>query len=593
MLPDADDHIPEELPSQKVYKKLKNQECYSNHAGSYKGKRGQLETDRNIKPYAQKIADAWCNILRDEYREKLGTEPCKFLYWYIGSALPATSGGIQFFSLLNKIYTTLSPEIYKYKCYIAYSDNISKSLFNNWKIVYDYWYDYENIKGKLLGSGTPNKEAYCKRVREATSAYTEVQTHCDSHGSTKYCQEFRSKYKKCIVDQSLETKCEEALETEDPAVAKGTVQTQVKLTKANLEVLPSYVQYYRGFIKTLDYCTYCPFPRVKIRDAIKTYFHDEKYATVVAKALCYASSKIQDAESYKDVGCKFFNFWLQDKFSEKLKKGDDGTSFSTLVEAINKELSGIDSKHRCEINDLNTTTSTSGGGVSFQHKKTLFEFLTDHEKIMNPFGSPMTSDMKCDKKYKKHLEDIVSAYNEVHTKCGKSTDTCHSEFKEVFQKNDNNSTLTLECQLVTESGEDVESEGEDKFPSSAFNELSDDQTVTCNEQWRRALESPQLLRESGAGITPIAVSSAAAALIGLPALAYYFYKYKSFVLRKHNHTGGGMSGSKREGREKRSLRRIFNTFSNGDDSSTEYDSTTEYTTDDSTTLYSIPYTSSR
>ncbi|ANQ08116.1 KIR protein [Plasmodium coatneyi] len=88
----------------------------------------------------------------------------------------------------------------------------------------------------------------------------------------------------------------------------------------------------------------------------------------------------------------------------------------------------------------------------------------------------------------------------------------------------------------------------------------------------------------GSAVIPGAVSGALAA-VGLPALAYFFYKYKShlflFSLKGNNHSGNG-----RMSRRKRSLRREFNDFE-GEDDSTEYDLATEYSSE-----YSIPYTSS-
>ncbi|ANQ07820.1 Variable surface protein Vir7-like protein [Plasmodium coatneyi] len=77
----------------------------------------------------------------------------------------------------------------------------------------------------------------------------------------------------------------------------------------------------------------------------------------------------------------------------------------------------------------------------------------------------------------------------------------------------------------------------------------------------------------GNSVVPAAVSSGLVA-VALPTLAYFFYKYKPFFLRKHNHSANG--------RRKRSLRREFNEFDDDDDISTTINSSE----------YSIPYTSS-
>ncbi|ANQ08479.1 Variable surface protein Vir7-like [Plasmodium coatneyi] len=80
------------------------------------------------------------------------------------------------------------------------------------------------------------------------------------------------------------------------------------------------------------------------------------------------------------------------------------------------------------------------------------------------------------------------------------------------------------------------------------------------------------------GVVP-AVTGALAA-VGLPALAYFFYKYKShlFFLKGNNSSSGGSR------RKRSAIRRKFNEFDDDDD---DYISTTEYSSE-----YSIPYTSS-
>ncbi|ANQ06988.1 Uncharacterized protein PCOAH_00013120 [Plasmodium coatneyi] len=610
----------EELPSQKIYNEVKGSSCYSEHSSIFHGKRSQLERNPKIQQYAKQIIEALCYLSKNGGGYKLNNDRCKFLYWLIGSAVVSNLGGKNFSNLMSEIYNTLYPYIWIDGCTSPYYISISKELFSHLKVLHDFHHDEGAIKAKLLllqARTDSKKHPYCARIQQVISAYEAVQSDCDDGKTStkKYCHDLKTKYKGYSEEglSQVESKCDSMTEAGEKATT-----TSIKLTKTHLEMLTSYVKYYKQFTVNPDYCYYCNFPsRKKIYDKLKAYFDDDKYANIIARALCYVSTKAKEEKEKgeekedeeeeeeeegpkeEDEGvekpnhekrCKFFNFWLGHLLYKKL---NDNSKFSEVIGVINTELDKISEEHKCELPITNIDNATG-----FNNRRIVYEYFIDHAKItkqlnISDSGSPTSSSKpKCDKAYCKHLTNITTAYNALKDECNGKVDGFCGNFNSTYKTLIEKDLSKLTCQLEEGEGEEG---GDDPLlpPSSSLSKVAklpedDDPTGICTEQ---LMEEATI---SGANTTaaPI-VSSVFGTLIGIPAIALFLYKYTSLPSLLHAQFKGGGGGRNNSSvsniRKRTTTASVESDFD--DDTSIIGGSTTEYdsTIGDSSTIYSVPY----
>ncbi|ANQ09230.1 Variable surface protein Vir7-like [Plasmodium coatneyi] len=345
------------------------------------------------------------------------------------------------------------------------------------------------------------------------------------------------------------------------------------------------------------------------RDHAKTeigrYLNLNAHADKIVGAWCHIHGNNRITRSTDDR-CYFFYYWLGDILSNHLK---DSNSFKDVMGEIYKELlkPGLGTVCQLLCRDIDME--------NFKTKKIIYHYSKDRAFIEMYLESSSNS---CKLEFSDHLKHIVSAYETVHGDCKDSmSSNCCKQFQDIYTKNENKATLELTCTVQPtpkkpsagddfDLGDAVVDGGNDDPPpppklkpnpnpnqagsSGSFSDADLADGVSGGEG-KGGSDGGGSHRKEGeesgsSSIVPAAVSGALAA-VGLPALAFLFYKYKShlFFLNKHNHSGNGGSRSKRF-----AIRREFNRFSNDDDY-TENDSTTEYDSTNSSE-YSIPYTTS-
>ncbi|ANQ09478.1 KIR protein [Plasmodium coatneyi] len=687
----GDDDAMEELPSQKRYKEADKKTCSQVVSRGDGGAmpcnqelwttvKGALEV---IHAYNEELSNKIVQNCSYACAGGSGSgdpsyyDRCKFLYYWLGTKIKET-GKVK----TDTTFQTVMSAIYKHQrsthfwnscknhCTLVYP-HITDDLFQNSKILHDYEYDYNKLKDDKEGKGECHK--YCNNNQcevpseAAKSAYAKVKGICQSLSGDAYCDEFDKQYKKEgtkyeeeLPQLTCPTEPSEDEEEDEDYIGLGscsgeedgdegdisscaTIKTKSpkkvpakKLTKQNLEVLTSRVKYYDNFKGGGNYCYYCPFPRKEIREAIKEYFTDDKYATVIANALCYVSTKekeereteelkklrkaeeeeeeAEDGTDEPDNGkrCKFFNFWLGYLLHKKLREPAT-TSFSTVIEAINDILNGIKEGHKCTLlgtdPTLNKDDLSEDDFMTFNHRRIVFEYSIDHKRIEQDLGlsapgpklpkPPKSTTPSCSKKYNEHLQNIKTGCRAMNTSCNTSTpnadDYC-SEFKKNYESFCKEEKISLlECPEVADVGgkEEVEGGGEEDLllPSSSslskVNELPpDDPTGSCTEQLSGGTTTTNTTP------TTTVVSSILAA-VGLPAISALLYKYTSVpsLLRTQFEGGGGRNhnSSVRNIRKRTTTTSVERDFD--DDTSIIGGSTTEYdsTIGDSSTVYSIPY----
>ncbi|ANQ06214.1 Variable surface protein Vir7-like protein [Plasmodium coatneyi] len=320
---------------------------------------------------------------------------------------------------------------------------------------------------------------------------------------------------------------------------------------------------------------------------IGVYLKAGNHAKDIVRAWCHIHETEKGEESNDDL-CYAFYYWLGGEVSKNLNTPG---SFQTVMGEIYNELRKLNRRSKC------TRICPDIDQNEFDKRKIIYDYSEDYLLILT--YSP-TGNERCCKEYSDYLKKVVETYQDVYTSCGSNaSSTCCKKFEAVFGKYGNGKPSDLTCNEVSCPGDDfdlgdavVDGGNDDPPPppklkpnpnpnqAGSSGSFSDADLVdgVSGGEGKGGSDGGGSHRKEGEqtdnpGIVPAAVSGALAG-IGLPALAYFFYKYKPFFLRKHDRSEGR--------RRKRSLRRKFNEFDDDDDTLT-----TAYSSE-----YSIPYTTS-
>ncbi|ANQ11068.1 KIR protein, partial [Plasmodium coatneyi] len=318
----------------------------------------------------------------------------------------------------------------------------------------------------------------------------------------------------------------------------------------------------------------------------------------IYRACCYAP-EMQEGDSPYSRRYNFLYYYMGDIL---WKYVTDDTLFLGIMSLICDKIKEMCNKQGCML-----TCGTVNKDL-FSSRKTVFDYYHDYGTLKNLLPS---IEPTCVPECGEHIQKITEACSAMKEKCPYTSNSGDS-YCNWFRTNgeqycDADKLSNLKCTKKPSAGDDfdlgdavVDGGNDDPPPppkpkpnpnpnqagsSGSFSDADLADGVSGGEGKGGSDGGGSHRKENGeesgaSSVVPGAVSGALAA-VGLPALAYFFYKYKShlFFFKKHNHSGNG--------RRKRSLRRELNRFSNDDDESTEYDSTTEDSSE-----YSIPYTSS-
>ncbi|ANQ08495.1 CYIR protein [Plasmodium coatneyi] len=171
---------------------------YGQHMGKAKGK---LNACAEINDEVEKIADILCYVTTVNGEDSLRDDRCGFLYYWLGSKIWAkvNNNSSKFLDVMGKIYAALEQFGVKDNCTLLYKDtpNIDQQLFEKWKIIFDFSYDFNGIKAKLERSKNSCDEGYYKHLEGAKEAFVAINRGCKSKGDDDpYCKEFIFKYGK-------------------------------------------------------------------------------------------------------------------------------------------------------------------------------------------------------------------------------------------------------------------------------------------------------------------------------------------------------------------------------------------------------------
>ncbi|ANQ10089.1 Kir protein [Plasmodium coatneyi] len=199
----------QELPSKTAYNAFENgdNECTTYGItvdGEAAQLKGVLKTHQKIKEEAEKIVKAWCSA---SSQGRIGTTSipysrlCHALYYWLGDKVWNKGNNVwsvtRFLSVMGDIYTALEQFGVENNCTLFYKDNsnIDQTIFGHRRTVFDFTFDYKNIKDLLKSHNNYCDNAYYQHLNQAKTAFEKVLNDCKSKWDDDlYCTEFRDTY---------------------------------------------------------------------------------------------------------------------------------------------------------------------------------------------------------------------------------------------------------------------------------------------------------------------------------------------------------------------------------------------------------------
>ncbi|ANQ07096.1 Variable surface protein Vir7-like protein [Plasmodium coatneyi] len=159
-------------------------------------------------------------------------EKCDFLYYWMGDYLWTETSVKSLSDAMKTIYNAFETWDVTENCNNKYNNDIDKTLFQNRKLVFDYYHDYKKLQSLL-----PNIDSRCNvectgYIQNITEACNKVKSDCQqkqtSHQSDHFCTWFKNENEKnaggndyCAQDKLSQLKCGAATEPGVVASERG------------------------------------------------------------------------------------------------------------------------------------------------------------------------------------------------------------------------------------------------------------------------------------------------------------------------------------------------------------------------------------
>ncbi|ANQ07045.1 KIR protein [Plasmodium coatneyi] len=513
------------------------------------------------------VLDAYCcaHKLKNEKPDSSG-DPCLFFYYWMEHRFHSHDDRTKLKNFMGEIYETLKKIPYNHKCKVMYKSNINWYLLGYIKEIYDFCYNYNTIQRHAEQYRGTYGQTYLTYLRKIGTACINAGAHCKSpeNKDDPYCKWFNEEKeeKYCNRQKLLE------LENGAPYPPKHKPNPDQN-QDCNLENLNSKLMYNEldeGIDYSVDGTPACKWDtdgttlKTSLENELRDYVNIKKDADKIAKGWCYLINR-KDENKINGPTYYLFYYWLGSKVWKSAK---DRNSFKEIMNNIYLQLGN-------KLNGIERgLTYTNIGENEFQKLKEIFDcsydYSTIEDYVRGDSGAPKS---QCIEKYYCHLEQALSAYTYMNAKC---------------PRKDNKDDWCKEFQRI--------------LSDRSYRELSELKSKL--ELLRKPVvdKSHQLnTTEATSSGSAVAGVSSTLTLLGLPAAAFFLYKYNLLPSWVSNYFGNNNS---RNGRKRRSIGRNSGTrIENFTDYSSENNSTigpTEYSTENSTvesidapTIYRRPH----
>ncbi|ANQ07078.1 KIR protein [Plasmodium coatneyi] len=474
---------------------------------------------------------------------------CYFFYYWVGELFFKGRSRGDLGEFIGIVYNTLHGVPNGNECNIKYEDN-NKHLFEHKKKVYIFSHGYETIQRLVQNCASTEAKEYLIYLQGIRAACSSAGAGCEGgyHSEGTYCNDFNKKYKVfCdkIQSELIPQLTSKLKPNPNPNQAGSSGSFSVADVNCNLDDLPSKLRY-----KEFNKGAQCPAESIIFnqKDTVKTYLKSalgnckEMLNDVdnITGAWCYICNGIDNNELKGNLFYLFY-YWLGDKVWKEVKDGNN--SFKEIMGDIYNKLRSVLGSITCGLTDENIEEGT------FYNARAIYNYSVDYSTITECIQKSRTSGSTCTQGYSEYLEGAAKAYNQMEQYCEESTNTkkaCCTQFKKMFKE-----------------------DGADKIqePSKLKFEL---ESLTRSRGAEAGTISPPAITSNTAPIV-----SSVFAVMGLPALAYFLYKYNLLPSWVGNYFAKNNSSR----RKRRSNMRDFDTFT---ENSSTFDSASEYTTTVST-----------
>ncbi|ANQ05798.1 KIR protein [Plasmodium coatneyi] len=173
----------DDLPSQQIYAELKGAKDSRGDVSVNDGIENLLSAQLGGMDKAKSVLAAWsyASKKKEERDEELYKKYCNFFYYWLDDMIPTITGTTPFYSVMELVYTQLQASGIEDGCpTINTSSHITKDLFKQRKLVFDYYEDYQTMYDEL-----PNDKKWCTSkyqsyLQAVLSVYNDVLASCAS-----------------------------------------------------------------------------------------------------------------------------------------------------------------------------------------------------------------------------------------------------------------------------------------------------------------------------------------------------------------------------------------------------------------------------
>ncbi|ANQ06617.1 KIR-like protein, partial [Plasmodium coatneyi] len=359
--------------------------------------REQFPKEKNS---ADDVPPVWCCLssIFDRSRDEHG--PCHLIYYTVGSIIyPKLKEKVSFDKIMKEVHDILGKALSNQKCKGVPGGTVEK-LFELMKNRFPYTF----TPGEIWKTSGNSKEVHCEGctnyLRKLAEACKKVEKYCDNLMNSGECNGIARGQDQGSPEYLLQLIESLVLEPQSAEITKNEQQI---LKEADLRKLPSSKEFYNKFMERTDYCNDRT-SALGVKSELKNNENIENSVEYIVEPLCYIA-KMEYTHPLYTERCNFLYFWIGSLLPDNFQ----GSLFLNLINNIYIALQGLNVTDRCGLMyDNNISRSL------FKQRRKIHDFTHDYEAIR---AQLQRSGRRCDETYKKHLEDIKSAYKAVHEDC--------------------------------------------------------------------------------------------------------------------------------------------------------------------------------
>ncbi|ANQ07313.1 KIR-like CYIR protein [Plasmodium coatneyi] len=186
-----------ELPSRKMYKKFEDDTGHT-ECDATQQIASTWASYPYISPHEDKIKHGLCYVSQMKVKNELYLKPCTFLfYWIVDIITNGEPPNSDFPGVTTQVHKLLQQFNSEWECKNIYQ-GISKDLFENSKILFDFLQDNRAIQTALSKSNYNCSEGYKDYRQKLEGAYNNMSSTCPIDSEDQCCKDFNGMNKNLV-----------------------------------------------------------------------------------------------------------------------------------------------------------------------------------------------------------------------------------------------------------------------------------------------------------------------------------------------------------------------------------------------------------